>query len=63
MRYNAWREPASVLRAKQAPDARWLAESVNKPCVAVDCGQKKAPSPWITFLVLGILGRVDAGSG
>ena len=38
MRYNAWREPASVQRAKQAPDDRWLAESVNKPYAAFDFG-------------------------
>jgi hypothetical protein len=45
------------LQSKQTTGGKWLAESVNKPYSGFDFGQKKQPSPWITFLALRILKR------
>lgn len=52
-----YQEMLHSLRSKQTSDGKWLAESVNKPYSGFDFGQKKQPSPWITFLVLRILNR------
>jgi hypothetical protein len=54
---NRYQEMLDRLRSKQSPDGKWLAESVNKPYSGFDFGQKKQPSPWITFLALRILNR------
>jgi hypothetical protein len=48
------------LRAKQTAQGGWIADGVNKPWSDFDFGQKKQPSPWITFLALGILRRSAA---
>ena len=54
---NRYIEMLDRLRSKQTPDGKWLAESVNKPYSGFDFGQKKQPSPWITFLTLRTLKR------
>jgi hypothetical protein len=54
---NRYLEMLDKLRSKQTPDGKWLAESVNKPYSGFDFGQKKQPSPWITFLALRVLRR------
>lgn len=41
-----------LLIAKQDNEGRWQAESVYKYWKSFDFGQKKTPSPWITFLAL-----------
>ena len=45
------------LRSKQGADGHWTAESINKPWSEFDFGQKKQPSPWITFLAVRALAR------
>jgi hypothetical protein len=50
-------EMRAQLREKRQPDGRWMAEAINKPYGEFDFGQKKAASPWITFLALRCLSR------
>jgi hypothetical protein len=56
---------------KQTEDGTFKPEGVNKPYAEFDFGQKKAPSPWVTFLAArayvrrqqrGKVGKKKAGS-
>lgn len=42
----------TTVAAKTLPDGTVKADSAAKPYAAFDFGQKKAPSPWLTFLVV-----------
>jgi hypothetical protein len=44
-------EMLSAVTEKHTPEGTFKAESVNKPFVDFDFGQRKFPSSWITFLV------------
>jgi hypothetical protein len=52
-------EVVDLLITKQDEEGRWRAESVYKYWKEFDFGQKKAPSPWITLLVLRVIKRVN----
>jgi hypothetical protein len=47
------------LKSKRDPEGHWKAEGVNKPWSAFDFGQKKAASPWITFLAVRVCVRTQ----
>ncbi|MBV9121568.1 MAG: hypothetical protein JOZ39_12740 [Chloroflexi bacterium] len=49
------------LTSRRRADGWWLPEGINKPYVAFDFGQKKVPSPWLTFLALRIIEAAAAG--
>lgn len=49
----------AILKAKADADGRYTPESEYKAWTGWDFGQKKQPSPWLTFLVLRILKRVE----
>lgn len=51
----------TVIRAKADADGRFTPESEWKAWAAWDFGQKKRPSPWLTFLVWRIISRAEAG--
>lgn len=53
-------EMVAHVQSKQDAAGRWLAEGVNKPYADFDFGQKKQPSPWITFLAVRALARAGA---
>jgi hypothetical protein len=57
------REVVDLLVARQDGDGRWWAESTYKYWKAFDFGQKKAPSPWITFLALRAIKRYNVSGG
>src|SRR5204863_9440009 len=44
-------EMLSTVTEKQTTEGLFKPEGVNKPYAEFDFGQKKTPSPWITFLV------------
>jgi hypothetical protein len=48
-------EIVARLKSKQTAEGRWQVESINKTWSAFDFGQKKAPSPWVTFLALRVM--------
>ena len=52
------KEMLETIRGKVDPQKRCTAESIWKAWGEWDFGQKKEPSPWITFLVYRILKRV-----
>ena len=54
------RELAALVRRKADAQGCYTPESVWKAWSEWDFGQKKAPSPWITLLVLRALGRNKA---
>lgn len=41
----------NTITDKQLPDHTFKTEGVNKPYADFDFGQKKQPSPWITFII------------
>ncbi|MBN1776926.1 MAG: hypothetical protein JW811_02285 [Clostridiales bacterium] len=55
-------EMIDIIKSKADGDGRYTPESVWMAWKAWDFGQKKQPSPWLTFLVLRILKRIG-GSG
>jgi hypothetical protein len=55
-----FQEMVAALLARQGPDGTWTPEAINKSWSAFDFGQKKEPSPWVTFLALRVLQRVKA---
>jgi len=52
-----YQEIVARLKSKQTSEGRWQVESINKTWSAFDFGQKKAPSPWVTFLALRVITR------
>jgi len=55
------REMLDIIEAKATPEGKFIPESIYRAWKDWDFGQKKIPSPWITFLVYRIfyrLGRV-----
>jgi len=54
------RSMVEVIQAKADAQGRWAPESVWKAWQGWDFGQKKLPSPWLTFLVLRIQKRMEA---
>ncbi|MCL2672621.1 MAG: hypothetical protein FWF10_11405 [Clostridiales bacterium] len=51
-------EMVAMIRSKQDADGLYTPESVYQKCKAWDFGQKKGPSPYLTYLCYRILGRV-----
>lgn len=51
MEDERYREMLAAITEKQSPQGLFTPEGVNKPYAEFDFGQKKEPSPWITFLV------------
>ncbi len=51
------RDMLGRLKSKQNAEGRWAAEGINKPWAGFDFGQKRQPSPWITFLAVRALVR------
>ena len=54
---SRFRELVGVLESKRGEDGLWRAESASKAWSEFDFGQKKAPSPWITFLAERAIAR------
>lgn len=52
-----FQEMIDILEAKANPILQFTAESIYLKCREWDFGQKKQPSPWLTYLCLGILAR------
>jgi hypothetical protein len=52
---SRYQEIVARLKSKQTAEGRWQVESINKTWSAFDFGQKKMPSPWVTFLALRII--------
>lgn len=44
-------EMLNAVTKKETPEGLFKAEGINKPFAGFDFGQKKVPSPWITFVV------------
>jgi len=55
----AFREVVGEIVSKQDDRGRFYAESISRAWKPFDFGQKKAPSPWITFLALRAIKRVS----
>ncbi len=53
-------EMISIMKAKADTNGFFSAESVWRASKGWDFGQKKEPSPWITFLVYRILNRLES---
>jgi hypothetical protein len=52
-----YQEMLAHLATKLAPNGQLTPESTNKPYADFDFGQKKQPSPWMTFLAVRALTR------
>jgi hypothetical protein len=39
-----------IIAAKATPDQRFIPQSIYQKCKDWDFGQKKWPSPWLTYL-------------
>jgi len=52
-----FQEMIEILEAKANPEKQFTPESVYLKCKVWDFGQKKQPSPWLTYLCLWILKR------
>ena len=53
-----FRDMLAVIHGKRQPDGSYIPESVYQPYRTWDFGQKKAPSPWLSFLVARIESRI-----
>lgn len=53
-----FQDMAALLASKQLEDGRFVPESVYMACKGWDCGQKKEPSPTLTFYCLRIAKRI-----
>jgi hypothetical protein len=49
----------TVVKQKSDEEGRYTPESVWKAWEDWDFGQKKQPSPWLTFLVKRIIKRIE----
>ncbi|AMP19878.1 hypothetical protein AZF37_00630 [endosymbiont 'TC1' of Trimyema compressum] len=54
-----FKEMVEIIKGKQTAEGLFIPESVYQKCKGWDFGQKKVPSPYLTFLCLRILGRVN----
>ncbi len=54
---TAFREVVEQTISKQDEEGRFYAESISRAWKPFDFGQKKVPSPWITFLALRTIKR------
>jgi hypothetical protein len=50
LRDSRFGEMLDAVVEKQTDEGTFKPEGVNKPYAEFDFGQKKAPSPWLTFL-------------
>jgi len=46
-----------VIESKANSDFQFIPESIYRKCEEWDFGQKKTPSPWLTYLCVRILER------
>lgn len=51
MKDERYQDMLAAAGEKQSAEGLFTPEGVNKPFAEFDFGQKKAPSPWITFLI------------
>lgn len=54
-----FREMLAAIVEKETSEGTFRPEGTNKPYAAFDFGQKKTPSPWLTFLVARAQHRLD----
>jgi len=54
-----FQEMAGIIRGKQGEDGMFTPESVYQKCKEWDFGQKKAVSPYLSFLCIRLLMRLD----
>jgi len=54
-----FQEMLDRLKSKQDSEGRLLPESINKSWSDFDFGQKKSPSPWVTFLTVRAIMRAN----
>lgn len=52
-----FQEMIAHIESKRDANGRWTPEGTNKPYADFDFGQKKEPSPWVTFLALRTIVR------
>jgi len=52
-------EMFEIIKSKQNNQNRYISESIWKPWIDFDFGQKKQPSRWLTFLVMRISKRLS----
>ncbi|HEY7915298.1 MAG TPA: hypothetical protein VIG62_25545 [Blastocatellia bacterium] len=51
VRDSRYQDMLAAVTEKQSGEGLFTAEGINKPFAEFDFGQKKEPSPWITFIV------------
>ena len=51
-------EMIDIIKEKQDADGMFVPESIYQKCKGWDFGQKKAASPYLTFLCMRILDRI-----
>jgi len=54
-----FREMVDVVAGQASPDGRYAASSMYQAWKGWSFADKKAPSPWLTFLVLRMCGRIE----